>query len=162
MRGARLDRLFHSIVVLGAALGAGCSSNVEVDSGQSASGAGGAGGGAGGSAGEGGAAGGAGGGGGQDGGVVIDDPSDCPSTAQYHCMYVNDGLLCYCDPNAPTGPEACEKTADFHCSEYEPDYVSCKCVPGSPATAEGCEDFRFWYCSYYDPPMGCMCVVPIA
>jgi hypothetical protein len=163
MRSPRIDRLFHSIVVLGAALGAGCSSNVETIGGQSASGSGGAGG----AGGEGGAAGstgegGAGGSGGQGGGgPVIDDASDCPSASQFQCDYVDDKLVCLCDPNAPAGPEACEQTADFHCWQYEPEYVTCECVPGSPAKAEDCGD-DYWYCSYYEPPVGCQCVTPIA
>jgi hypothetical protein len=165
MGTSRIDRLFHSIVVLGAALGAGCSSNVEAIDGQSASGSGGSGGagGEGGAAGSGGVggAGGEGGGGGQGGAPVIDDPSDCPSANQFQCKYIDDKLVCFCDPNAPAGPEACEQTADFHCSQYEPEYVSCKCEPGSPTKAEDCGE-QFWACSYYDPPIGCHCITPIA
>ena len=164
MRRARIDRLFHSIVVLGAALGAGCSSNVEQVGGQSASGSGGEGGagGVGGAGGAGGEGGEGGAGGGQDGGAVIDDPSDCPSASQFQCTYVDSGLQCFCDPNAPPGPEACEQTADFHCMEYEPKYVGCKCVPGSPMKEEDCGESFYFYCAYYDPPIGCHCIVPIA
>lgn len=161
MRLTRIDRLFHSIVVLGAALGGGCSSKVESVDAQGASGSGGdaGSGGAAGAAGEGGAGGS--GGAMADAGVVIDDPSDCEFSAQFSCSF-GDETVCQCDPNAPKGPEDCEKAPDFHCWEYEPQYVTCKCVPGSPESQEDCEEPTFFYCAYDNPPIGCHCIVPIA
>ena len=166
MRTVRLDRLFHSLVVLGAAIGAGCGASVEATSGDTE----------GATAGGGGAAAGGGQGGGAasttgDGGfigtstgttsTVIDDPSDCEHPSQFVCGLCPD-CGCICDPQAPAAPEDCASTTDFHCQSYTPEYVTCYCYPESPDKPEDCQDPEYFYCAIEDPPIGCHCVVPIA
>jgi hypothetical protein len=164
MRLGRIDRLFHSLVVVGAALGAGgCSSTVDTQN--AGAGGGSASGGQDGGATSG--AGGAGGAGGADAGAdagdagPIDDAGQCPSATQFFCEWTPDGTVCHCDPTAPAGPEACAHTQDFHCNEYTPVYTGCTCRPGSPLTAADCPDPQFFVCAVQDPPIGCDCLVPI-
>jgi hypothetical protein len=167
MASSRIDRLFHSLVVLGAAMGAGCGGNVEVAS-SGANTGGGQGGdsttgsGAGDSTGTAGAGGLIG-----TGGTttttskVIDDPSDCEHSSQFVCANCPD-CGCMCDPNLPAGPEDCGGTQHFHCQSYDPQYATCYCDPNSPEKPEDCASPGYFYCDVQDPPTGCHCVVPIA
>jgi hypothetical protein len=170
MRTVRLDRLFHSLVVLGAAIGAGCGGHVETSSGTTEGGT--AAGGGGGSAAAGGQGGGAAtttGDGGFIGtstgtagtGTVIDDPSDCEHPSQFEC-YLCPDCGCECNPDLPAAPEDCGSTTDFHCDMYTPEYVTCHCYPEAPDKPEDCPDQEYFYCAIEDPPIGCYCVVPIA
>src|SRR5262245_59051448 len=130
MLAVRIDRLFHSLVVIGAAMGAGCGGQVETPGSQAGTegGTSGNSGAAGSMAGNGGAAGsmtgssGAAGSGGSGassstGGsagsgtttnTVIDDPSDCEHSSQFTCD-LSTGV-CKCDPSLPTGPQDCLTT----------------------------------------------------
>ncbi|UQA57535.1 hypothetical protein [Polyangium aurulentum] len=161
MRLDRVDRLFHSIIVLGAAIGNGCSGNVEIP------------GNAGGAGGESASASGTGGGssssssassssGGADGGVV-DDPFDCAHSTQFFCQDVLGQTVCNCDPTAPAGIDGCDKTQDLHCQQYMPVVTGCKCVAGSPATQADCGDPDQFYftCAIDEPPIGCHCITII-
>jgi hypothetical protein len=168
MRNPRVDRLFHSLVVLGAALGAGCGARSQMLPGDPPAGADG-GGGAGGSStatatvGAGGTTASSGAGGfTTTTGTEINDPSDCEHSSQYTCDLGPDGGICKCDPSLPTGPQDCLTTADFHCQGYDPEYVTCYCDPSSPDKPEDCPNADFFYCDIDSPPTGCYCLVPIA
>ncbi len=158
-----LDRLFHSIVVVGAAIGAaGCPSTVTQEGTSSGTGgSGGSGTGSSSSTSTGSAGGSSTGGGGQGGSSGITQPSDCPSTTQFFCDFTPNGTVCYCDMDAPLGPEACENTQDFQCEQYQPDYVGCHCDPNAPLVPEDCPPSFFFACAIKMPPIGCQCLVPI-
>ncbi|MEZ4300665.1 MAG: hypothetical protein R3B70_37355 [Polyangiaceae bacterium] len=167
MLSSRIDRLFHSLVVLGAAMGAGCDPHVEVPG--ATGGSGGGQGGSGASTSMGGSTGttsgsvGPGSTGSTGSGTTTDsyakDPSDCEYTSQFAC---NAEGTCHCDPSLPKGPEDCLSTADFSCLEYMPEYVTCYCYEPAPDKPEDCDDPTFFHCAIDNPPIGCYCLVPIA
>jgi len=88
--------------------------------------------------------------------------TDCANPAQFKCdcSFGMSGK-CVCDASAPTSPEACTTTEDFHCMSYNPP-TSCKCVPGSPTSKDQCPN-AVWNCEGgYQPPVGCECIATIA
>ncbi len=159
-------RLFHTVVVVGAAFAPGCGGKVVFD------GTGGAGGsGVGNGAGNGSTA--QGPNGSSSKGATAStgssdpcqsvDPSTCASPAQYTCAPCGEGfgMKCVCDTKAPLKPTDCVTTADFHCQSYMP-FTGCTCVPGSPTSASQCADSLYFQClGGFSPPVGCDCITVI-
>lgn len=178
--GARANafKLFHSVVVLGAALGsAACGEAANSEPGaqggqpSSSSGAGGqASGGLGPILGSGGAT------------LVIGimspprscdyagsergtaeaplGPADCPVPEQFSCKSVTSRVECSCDTSAPIVPTDCPSTTQFDCFPFDPaKRACCRCEASAPSDESACS--RGWSCQSYDPPVGCRCNVVI-
>ncbi|MFZ5895773.1 MAG: hypothetical protein ACOY0T_32250 [Myxococcota bacterium] len=160
-----MTKLFHCIVVLGAAVGA-CGGKQESNQpevgGQGSGGAQASGGGTG--------AGGSGACGGSSAITIwncgrprtaCDDPnvvinaSDCNAPQQYDC---NSGK-CVCNENAPVVPTDCAHTAQFNCASHSPE-CACYCDVDAPLDPASCRTGA-WECTSYDPPVGCYCQVVI-
>lgn len=165
-------KLFHSVVVLGAALGTGCgqTSGSESDAGGQSSSTGGAGGQAGST-------------GGLSIGGIIDvttpsprscdyvggqrgtadaplGPADCAAPEQLNCRFGASSVECSCDPSAPMVPTDCATTTQFNCVVFEATLrACCSCDLGAPADSSECS--HGWQCQSYDPPSGCRCNVVI-
>lgn len=92
---------------------------------------------------------------------------DCPQPQQFQC----DGAACGCDPSAPRSPTDCPQTAQFVCSSFAPP-CSCRCDleagidPGACCGDAGFDGagpcvnystFSQWSCQSYEPPVGCDC-----
>lgn len=88
-------------------------------------------------------------------------PEQCASPADFFCEFCSPNVRrCRCDPTAPDDPTLCEKTQDYHCESYEP-MTGCRCVKGSPATEADCASPAFFSCRVDEPPIGCDCVMVI-
>jgi hypothetical protein len=98
-------------------------------------------------------------------------PLDCAHPQQLQCDIV--GSPCTCDNGAPLAPTDCAATAQFQCVDWTLP-CDCRCVPSAPPSpaACGCEAgapddaavacFQgIWVCHSYEPPVGCVCSVPI-
>jgi hypothetical protein len=163
--------LFHSLVVMGAALGSACGGQSADDSDESGAGAvtanpGGASafGGAGGAN--------AGGNSGAAAGPITITtpagclytgpagtpesplgPADCATPNQLECS----GGICRCNAEAPASAIDCEKTQQFQCSEWAT-LCGCSCDPSAPLDATACTGPNLTFTCYsYDPPVGCYC-----
>jgi len=177
-------RLFHGIVVMGAALG--CGGRSERVGAEGATGQGGA---RSGTAGAGpasgapntgaGAAGAAAGGaaaGGAAGRAVIAGPKDCAYYAQFDCADPDfwrncqvftppptcstdeANLNCFCNANAPQTAEDCPRTQQFTCwGYYEQTVVGCRCDPNAPLAATDCAGTQQYHCRDLAPEAGCEC-----
>ena len=172
--GRRADRLFHTLVVMGAAL-SGCGGKSAQD-------------GSGGSASAGGPS-------------KVVTPSDCAFSADFTCADYTELKDCSCDPSAPhsradcadpfdfqcqglpvapsngeisTGspklfvgckclapalrPADCSRPEAFFCARVEPDFADCECDE-----ARVCSDPTHQCCQSSEPRFGCECCpVPIA
>ncbi len=90
-------------------------------------------------------------------------PEDCVDPTPNHvCEGTHEGTPIGCDC-VGLQPADCEKTADFHCEQWEPEWMDCMCVPGSPESDAECieQGFEVLYCHDYEPPVGCYCGVLI-
>jgi hypothetical protein len=172
-------KLFHSVVVLGAALGSACGQAASLESGAQG-GQGGQGGSTTGTGGQ--ASAGAGptltlGGsppvitpgprscdyaGGERGTAEAPlGPADCPVPEQFSCKPGASGLTqCLCDPTAPIVPTDCASATQFNCFPFDPaKRACCQCDASAPADESSCP--HGWSCQSYDPPVGCQCNVVI-
>lgn len=162
--------LFHSLVVMGAALGAACGGeSVEADR----SGAGGVAANTGGTSALGGSSGATPSGG--SGAVTITimqpngcfyagpagtlesprGPADCATPSELECGL--PGGSCRCNPEAPGTATDCERTQQFNCLDWST-FCSCRCDPAAPLDATACTDPQAPFTCYtYDPPVGCTC-----
>jgi hypothetical protein len=126
-------RLFHTVVVIGAAAGAGCGGQSQRATGETSEeplppvlihG---------------------------DGGVVeLEDafwPTECASYAQFRCERYSPLEGCVCDTGAPLGPETCGGAPRFFCDARVcppgetcdvGNNVDCRCVLDAPLTPEEC------------------------
>jgi hypothetical protein len=173
-------KLFHCIVVMGAAIGSGCGSKEEADP------PGGSDGSSDGpailTASEGGCQ-----GDGSEGflyvvGCASNDPcgapqaprrpQDCPLPQELECNPVTSS--CQCDLAAPLSATDCPLTAQFRCDDWlQPcgckcvvdaalDPSACGCDTGAATdAASGCPGGT-WACHSYDPPVGCECRIVVA
>lgn len=98
-------------------------------------------------------------------------PLDCAHPQQLQCDIL--GSPCTCDNGAPLVPTDCAATAQFECVDWTLP-CGCRCVPMAPASpaACGCDagaaddaavacSYSIWACHSYEPPVGCVCSVPI-
>ncbi|HEX3593997.1 MAG TPA: hypothetical protein VHU80_02815 [Polyangiaceae bacterium] len=176
------ERLFKSIVVLGAALTGGCGGMVSRPTGDPspenggsdtvAASTGGAGAASGGSSIVVSAAGGAvarGSGGSPQAGLLA---LDCP-TQQVVCECDNaNGFLepctpgtatgqaihCNCDKTAPLVPADCPSTTQFTCIDWSAAGTSCSCDATAPFSSAVCDPGYVYMCHSYGPDVGCRCV----
>jgi len=58
----------------------------------------------------------------------IDSPDDCAAPQQFKCTLIDDVMVCACDADAPLGPEDCDGAGQFYCAQ-----------------------------PWLDPPIGCFC-----
>ncbi|MBK7585130.1 MAG: hypothetical protein IPI67_33690 [Myxococcales bacterium] len=155
-------RLFHAIVVMGAALGASaCGGRSESDSSGTDAGNGGSSG-----------VGGVGGvGGALDAGGP--DPSDCDLPAQFKCESYFPHVNCQCDTTAIAQPSNCEHSSQFVCewcscppggiclcSPYlaASSILTCKCDPNKPSGPDACASTAEFFCNQWGPPWSdCYC-----
>jgi hypothetical protein len=94
-------------------------------------------------------------------------PRDCPFPQQLEC----DGAACACDPTAPLGASDCAETGQFTCDDWSA-LCGCRCNTGAVLDAAACcgddpivvgptcfdENATLsWSCESYDPPIGCDC-----
>ena len=56
------------------------------------------------------------------------------------------------------GGDGCQSTAQIICREYEPEPFDCACDPNGPITTEDCNGRGQFRCYSYEPPLGCTCV----
>ncbi|MDF2693032.1 MAG: hypothetical protein K0S65_1415 [Labilithrix sp.] len=146
------SRLFHAIVVLGAAL-AGCGGRTDrprEDAGRGPSNDG-----------------------APDAGETSDAGSDCVGTAQrvedcaspadFVCESCSSSVSwkCRCENGSPESPDACEKPQDYRCQRYAPLRTGCRCVPGSPSADSDCDAGSFLSCRGTNPPIACDCITVI-
>jgi hypothetical protein len=151
-------KLFHCVVVMGAAMGGGCgveedartATSADADGSNDATALGTA---------------------GNDASVIIDPActgvSVCAQPQQYQC----DGATCVCDPSSPLSPADCPQTAQFECTNFASncgcrcnleagtDPLACCGDAGMEAGAP-CSNYNTylqWSCHSYDPPVGCDC-----
>jgi hypothetical protein len=139
-------KLFHTIVVLGAALAsADCGSAVVVD----------------------GSGGGTSSGTGASGQPSASNSMQAASSGQGGAILtagsgssVGSGgdAPCSGDVNMPTCPQDCASTSQFCCDSYAP-YTNCRCDPTKPVTVDDCTGGAcFLNCVEQDPPVCCDCV----
>ncbi len=98
-------------------------------------------------------------------------PQDCAHPQQLEC---NPGSpTCDCNASAPLVPTDCAATGQFFCDDWSQP-CGCHCqasAPGDPSRC-GCDagvatdaavscGLETWVCHSYDPPVGCGCSVPI-
>lgn len=90
---------------------------------------------------------------------VIDEPLDCPETEQFHCESYDPLLNCICDPNAPVTPEDCDHPQHFRCEGYwSGGPYGCFCDPNAPLNPDDCAFPVNFNCDQYGtPPTGCSC-----
>lgn len=152
--GYRTDRLFHTLVVVGASLSA-CGGRSVHDGNTPASA---------GSAGEGSA--------GSAGARPTLAPSDCSDAAQYTCQDYTTWSGCHCDPAAPRSRADCADPLEFHCQAikrgpFDPPesgllvsgdlFVGCVCM--APALRpEDCSSPEAFLCARVQPDFAdCHC-----
>jgi hypothetical protein len=98
-------------------------------------------------------------------------PSDCAHPQQLQCSL---GVPCVCDKAAPLAPSDCPTTAQFQCDDWLLP-CGCRCEPQAPASplACGCDagvpgdaavtcQQGTWQCHSYEPPVGCECRYSVA
>jgi hypothetical protein len=141
-------KLFHCVVVMGAAMGSGCGSGhlVDADAGADAAGAGGSSGGAGASSG--------GAGGSSSGFGAADCDAGAIVFSNYGCMNMT---VCPGTPDAAISPADCQHPEDLRCG-VPSSPTGCVCIPGAPHTAADCPDPAQFICDDYAMPCGCQCV----
>lgn len=147
------DRWFHTLVVLGAALG-GCGGKTLEQGGPVTTSSGGAGNVGGGSASA-----------GQPNQAMAGGASLRPEACSFHTQFVCDDYAalsnCRCDPNAPHTPSDCPSPFDFVCTEIPcqpsatqiclgPIEVGCHCDPAAPRPAD-CETPEQFFCETVAP-----------
>jgi hypothetical protein len=144
----RAARLFHTVVVVGTALGSACGGRSTEPPG-STSNAGTA------------AAGG--------GGSAVASPSDCEYVAQFRCDSYNPATHCVCDPSLPKNAAACGGAPKFLCAQEVCETgelcfsgapnVDCHCLADAPTTPSDCPGGPGQFeCSSYTPEFqGCDC-----
>jgi hypothetical protein len=147
----RAARLFHTVVVLGTALGSACGgrSSEPASTGSNAGSAGVAG-----------------------GGSTVTNPSDCEYIAQFRCESYAPRAHCVCDPSLAQNAAACGGAPKLLCAQAvcvsgpEPTIclsqtpnVDCHCVPDAPAAPSDCPGGPGQFeCSAYTPEFqGCDC-----
>jgi hypothetical protein len=98
-------------------------------------------------------------------------PEDCAKPQQLIC---DPSDSCRCDLGAPEVATDCPFTAQFDCADWlQPcgcqcdadaavDPSACGCDAGTANDAAVLCPFGQWYCHTYDPPVGCECSRPIA
>lgn len=168
-------KLFHSVVVMGAALTACGGQSVEPTVLSDPPSGGGSGGpsGVGGTGAAGGVSGGSavGAGAGSGGTVIVIEPpvplcerpgggsaeaplgpADCAHPQEFTCAG-----SCVCSTAAPLEPADCANTVEFHCLDWSLP-CGCSCIAGSPTSDDACPGR--WQCQSYDPPVGCGCIAP--
>ena len=86
-----------------------------------------------------------------------DDPTDCRHPQQFLCDSYNPPVGCVCDPDAPLSPEDCEETAQFSCADpWFP--IGCVCDPSLPTGPEACRVPSAFNCVSYGPVfVDCRC-----
>lgn len=77
------------------------------------------------------------------------EPADCSAPQQFIC-----DQICRCQTSAPLVPTDCANPSQFTCLEREPD-CGCVCDPTGPLTEQDCS--HGWSCVSYDPPVDCQC-----
>jgi hypothetical protein len=148
-----VNRLFHTVVVVGAAIGVGCGGQSRTKDDGSVDGelppvvlA-------------------------DDGGVIPRPdafwPNQCASYAQFRCDRYSPLEGCRCDETAPAGPNDCGGNARFFCESFvcppgetcaNRKNVGCECRADAPLTPEDCPDGPGQFeCTYTDPPESCSC-----
>jgi hypothetical protein len=159
MPPAGAERWFHTLVVVGAALG-GCGGRI-VEQGRSTSGAGGASNAAGtGSASAGHTSGRAGGG--------PTSPDACDFDAEFVCEDYTTRLDCRCDPTRPHDAQACQSPFDFTCVDVPCSapagqlcvgtiLVGCYCDPSAPRPEDCGAPEQFFCAQPWAPYRGCAC-----
>jgi hypothetical protein len=100
-------------------------------------------------------------------------PFDCAHPQELQCSYVSSPP-CVCNAGAPLAPTDCATTAEFLCDDWTLP-CGCRCAPQAPPSPEACGcdagaptdagpvpcSRGIWYCHSYEPPVGCGCSVPI-
>jgi hypothetical protein len=94
-------------------------------------------------------------------------PHDCAHPQQLQCNIL--GAPCTCDDGAPLAATDCATTAEFQCDDWALP-CGCRCVPSAPASplACGCDAGipgdaavacaqEIWQCHSYEPPVDCTC-----
>ena len=143
-------KLFHCVVVMGAAVGTGCGSTalVTVDGGGDASG----------SAASSGGGGGAAGGFGADGDTGDAQAQGCSMQGFFAygpgCEYAG---TCRGTPDAAYRPDDCTHPQDLICG-LPSSPTGCQCVAGSPQSAVDCPVPAQFTCDDWTLPCGCRCV----
>jgi hypothetical protein len=81
-------------------------------------------------------------------------PADCEKPQQLDCTGPGG---CQCNPTSPLVPTDCARTEQFTCADWTQP-CGCRCDVNAPSPDGGtCQVF----CHSYDPPVGCWCSVPI-
>jgi len=81
-------------------------------------------------------------------------PADCDKPQQLDCTGLGP---CTCNSSSPLVPTDCAKTEQFDCAEWTAP-CGCHCNLDAPLPEAGtCQVF----CHSYDPPVGCYCAVAI-
>lgn len=90
-------------------------------------------------------------------------PEDCGGATKISCdgSYCGRGVTCdaaidrhidcHCVPDAPDGPDACGGSGQFQCVEYTPEYRDCRCDPARPGTPAACAIPEQFHCRQYSP-----------
>jgi hypothetical protein len=90
---------------------------------------------------------------------VIDDPADCEFPQQLKCAEYFPPTDCECDKDAPLVPADCEFTPQFKCDLWylDPPW-GCACDLNAPLSPDECPVPQAFNCRYYDPDLiGCSC-----
>lgn len=147
------QRLFHTVVVIGAAIGAGCGGHSSTSTRERddeplppvvvA----------------------------EDGGIVPHPdafwPTECASYSQFRCERYRPLEGCVCDPEAPLGPDDCGGAPRFFCDARVcppgetcgyTNNVDCRCDPAAPLTSDDCSEGAGQFeCLDYGAFQSCSC-----
>ena len=84
-------------------------------------------------------------------------PFDCAHPQQLQCSF--GASPCVCNAGAPLAPTDCATTAEFQCDDWA---LPCGCDAGAPTDAGPVACLQdTWVCHSYEPPVDCLCSVPI-
>lgn len=97
--------------------------------------------------------------GGSSTGGPIDEPEDCAAPQQFKCESYEPNTHCTCDPNAPLTPDDCAHPAQFFCEGWWLfPQTGCFCDEDAPLKPEDCPVPSAFNCSEYDPEfVSCQC-----
>lgn len=90
---------------------------------------------------------------------VIDGPEDCAAPQQLHCESYEPPTQCVCDPEAPLSPDDCPFSQQFTCAAWwnTPPW-GCVCDLDAPLGPEACPVPSAFNCTPWEPEWtGCSC-----
>ena len=95
-------------------------------------------------------------------------PEDCGGAQRFFCgarvcppgetCESLNNVACRCEPDAPLTPDDCpEGAGQFECIGHEPTLRSCSCDPLRPGVPESCPTTDAFVCQSYSPVYECQC-----